>query len=142
MTKFETDISAPWHMWIVGGLLLLNNGIGALDYVLTVIRFEPYLANVPEETLSYYYNVPLGVYAMWGIAISAGLISAVFLLMRRSAAIPIFAIGWVCTVIAAVYTVMNPAPGSGGNLILAAVIIIALLIFIYMRWLQRRGVLR
>jgi len=116
--------------------------MGAFDYVATVTRFEPYLAEFPEETLSYYYNAPLWMYAMWGIASFGGLISAILLLMRRSTAVPVFGIAWICSVIAAVYGVVNPVPGGGDNLFLAAVIIIALLILIYMHWLQRRGVLR
>ncbi len=142
MTKSGSDISAPWHLWVVGGLLFLMNAPAAFGFVATIIRFEPYLANFPEETLSYYNNAPLWMYVMWGVSIVGGLIGSVLLLMRRSIAVPVTAVAWICSVVAVAYAVVNPAPDGGSPLFMAAVIMIALLILIYMRWLQRRGVLR
>ena len=79
---------------------------------------------------------------MWGFSIIGGLIGAVLLLMRRSLAVPVTAVAWICSVVAAVYSVANPAPEGGSNIVTAAVITIALLVLIYMYWLQKRGVLR
>jgi len=141
MTKPKSDVSAPWHMWVLGIPLLLWNAFASFDYLMTVVRFEPYLTNYPEEALSYYFSAPLWMYAMWGISIVGGLIGTVLLLMRRRVAAPVFAIAWIGSVIAAGYSVVNPAPVGGSNLFTAAVIVIALLIVIYVYWLQRRGVL-
>lgn len=34
----------PVHLWIVGGLALLWNAVGAFDYLATQLQFEPYMS--------------------------------------------------------------------------------------------------
>ena len=142
MTKPKSNISAPWHMWVLGVVLLLWNGLAAFDYVMTVIRYEPYLAGHPEEVLSYFFNAPLWMYVTWGISMIGGFIGTVLLLMRRRLAVPVYTIAWFFSVLAVVYSIINPVPGGGNTLFGVAVIIISLLILAYFYWLQRRGVLR
>lgn len=64
MREAETPVSAPWHMWVLGGVLLLWQGFAAFDYVMTLLRVEPYLANHPEEMLAYFYGAPFWMYLM------------------------------------------------------------------------------
>jgi len=143
MTKLKSDISAPWHMWVLGVLLLLWNGLAAFDYVMTVIRYEPYLGGHPEDVLSYFYNAPFWMYVTWGISMLGGFIGTILLLMRRRLAVPVYAIAWLFSVVAVAYSIMNPVPGGGGSALFGVVvIIISLLILTYFYWLQKRGVLR
>lgn len=142
MTHPKSDISAPWHMWVLGVLLLLWNGLATFDYIMTVMRFEPYLANYPEDALAYFYNAPLWMYLIWGLSMIGGLVGTILLLMRRRAAVRVYAIAWLCSVIAVVYSAVNPVPGGGNILFAAAIIIAALLILFYFYWMQRRGILR
>lgn len=142
VTELKSDVSAPWHMWVLGVLLLLWHTLAAFDYVMTVIRYEPYLANHPEDFLAYFYEAPLWMYIIWGLSMVGGLIATILLLMRRRAAVPVFTIAWIASVIAIVYSVVNPVPGGGGTLFAASVIIVTLLILIYFYWLQRQRVLR
>lgn len=142
MTELKSEKRAPWHMWVVGILLLVWHGFASFDYIATVIRFEPYLANFPEEILSYFFDAPLWMYAMWGMGSIGGLISTILMLMRRKSAVLIFVSAWVCSMVASIYSVINPMPGGGNNLFMGIVMVVALLIVIYLHWLQRRGVLR
>ena len=142
MTKLKSNISAPWHLWVLGGLLLLWNGFAAFDYVMTVIRYEPYLAGHPKEVLDYFFNAPLWMYIIWGVSMIGGLIGTILLLMRRRLAVPVYAIAWLSSVIAVAYTIMNPVPGMSNTLFAVAVILISFLIVIYFYWMQKRGVLR
>ena len=109
---------------------------------MTVIRYEPYLSGHPEEVLAYFFNAPLWMYVMWGISMIGGLVGTILLLMRRRTAVPVFAIAWICSMIAVAYSVVNPVPGGGNILFAVAVIMITFLILVYFHWLQRRGVLR
>lgn len=143
MTTPKSNISAPWHMWVLGVFLLLWNGMAAIDYVMTVIRFEPYLAGHHEEALAYFYNAPLWMYLMWGVSMLGGFFGTLLLLMRRRAAVPVYAAAWFASVIAVINSVVKPVPGMGNNALLGgAIILISLLILIYFYWLQKRGVLR
>jgi hypothetical protein len=118
------------------------NAPGVLGLLAIIIRFEPYLAGFPEGTLSYYDTAPLWMYVMWGGSIMGGLIGSILLLLRRSIAVPVTAVAWICSVVAVAYALVNPAPDGGSPLFMAAVLVIALLILLYMRWMQTRGVLR
>ncbi len=142
MSDQHTPSATPWHLWVVGGLLLIWNGMAVFDYIATVIRYEPYLSGYREEVLDYYFNAPRWMYAMWGIASIGGLVGAVFLLLRRKLAVPIFAVGWMCSVVATIYTYVNPPPSGGGEITFYIIVLIAaLMVLSYMFWLSRRGVL-
>ena len=142
MAKLKPAISTPWHMWVLGVLLLLWNGLAAVDYVMTVIRFEPYLACHPEEVLAYLYNAPLWMYVVWGLSMVGGLVATILLLLRRRAAVPVYLIAWLGSVIAVAYMFVKPVPGGGKALLAVAVLLISLLVLFYFDWLRKRGVLR
>ncbi len=143
MSDQQTSSATPWHLWVVGGLLLIWNGMAVFDYVATVVRYEPYLSGYPEQVLDYYFDAPAWMYVMWGVASFGGLVGAVFLLLRRKIAVPIFAVGWMCSVAAAIYTYLNPPPEGGGDIAFYIVVLIAaLMVLFYLVWLSRRGVLR
>ena len=132
----------PWHLWVVGVFLLLWQALASFDFVATVARFEPYLSGYPEDVLEYYYNAPLWMYAMWGIAAFGGLIGSILLLMRKKSAVPAFGLAWLCSLAAVFWQSVNPAPEGGGEPeFMIIVIIVALLLLLYMGWMQRRRVL-
>lgn len=142
MNTVKSKIRTPWHMWVIGVFLLLFNGFATFDYLMTVMRYQPYLSAYPEDVLAYFYGAPLWMYVIWGFSMVGGLIAVIALLMRKRVAVPIYAIAWIASVIAVIYSVLNPVPGGGSVLFSVIVIIIALLVLVYFRWLQKRGVLR
>lgn len=142
-TNINRAAPAPWHLWLVAGLMALWNGLASFDFMATVLRFEPWLSQFPDDVLAHYLAAPIWMFAMWGIGAVGGFISAILLLMRNKLAVPIFAASLIAAVIAQVYAVGNPPPGGSSDLVLAAVIIaIAALVLFYAIWLKRRGVLR
>lgn len=142
MTTHTSNASAPWHMWVLGGLLLLWNGMAAFDYIMTLIRFEPYLAAYPEETLAYFFNAPIWMYGVWGVSMLGGLIGTILLLARRRTAVPVYALAWLSSVLAVIYSFVKPVPGGGNALFGVVVIMISLLVLFYFYRLKNRGVLR
>lgn len=142
MSDQQTSSGTPWHLWVVGGLMLVWNGMAAFDYIATIIRYEPYLSGHPEEILNYYFNAPAWMYALWGIASFGGFVGSVFILLRRKVAVPLFSIAWVSSVIAAVYTFQNPPPQGADPMFYFIVFAVSLLVIFYLVWMSRRGVLR
>lgn len=142
MSKTEHVPPAPWHMWVIGAALLINSGIGTIGYLATLFRYEPFLSGLTEDALAYYLNAPLWMYVMWGVSILGGLLCAILLLMRRRLSIPIGILAWAASVIAVIYTVVNPPPGGGNTLFAVVVILLVLLALHYMHQLKKRGVLR
>ena len=143
MANTNHTAPAPWHLWVVGILLLLWQGMAVFDYIATVIRFEPYLSNYPDELLEYYFNAPAWMYAAWAVAAFGGFLSAIFLLLRNKIALLIAILAFLSSLLTVVYTFLNPPPGSGGELVfLITAVSAGFLVLAYMYWLKRRGVLR
>jgi hypothetical protein len=139
----NSDIKTPWHLWVVGILLLLWQGLASFDYMATVLKYEPYLSQFPEEALAYYYSSPMWMFALWAIASLGGLLGAILLLLRNKLAAPLFAIAFIAGLIASIYMLLNPGPeGTGGFMAVAFANLFGLAIVIYVFWQKRRGVLR
>ena len=138
------ETKTPWHLWVVGGLLLIWQGLATFDYVATVARFEPWLSQFPDEALAYFFNAPLWMYVIWGVGSIGGLIGVIFLLMRDRKAVPVFLAALIASAVSIFYSFANPPPGDvgGGPGFMIAVLAIAIAIFSYFVWLQKRGVLR
>lgn len=130
---------APWHLWLVAGLMAIWNALGVFDYLATVFRYEPYLSQFSEEALSYYFAAPLWMFGIWATAVFGGLVGGILLIMRNKLALTILSL----SVIAQTYGILSPAPEGATNVPLSmAVIAIAALVLLYAIWQKRRGVLR
>ena len=44
-TMTGTAIKTPWHLWLVGVVAVLFNGIGVFDYVMSMTRGASYMAS-------------------------------------------------------------------------------------------------
>ncbi len=133
----------PWHVWLVGIILLLWHGYVMFDYMATVFRFEPYLAGYPEEMLEYYFAAPLWMYVLWFIGGAGGLIGAILLLRRNKLVIPVFGAGYVAAIIANLYTTLNPPPSMPvGPEFIIMIFVLAALVLLYCLWLKKKGQLR
>lgn len=139
--------ATPKHLWIVGGLALLWNCIGALDYTMTELRNADYLASVTPEQLAYFESIPAWAIAAWAIGVWGGVAGSVLLLLRRRLAVPAFGASLAAVIVTFVqnyalsdgYRVMG---GAGAVAFSATICAIALALLIYARAQAARGVLR
>ena len=98
-----TQSTVSRSFWIIGGLALLWNLIGVASYIMNVTMSEEALAALPEAEQALYTSVPTLVTSAFAIAVFAGLLGCVLLLMRKSLAYPVFIISLVAIVIQAGY---------------------------------------
>lgn len=143
----EASTKALWHLWVVGGLSLLWNAMGAFDFVMTQTKNEAYMQAFTPEQLEYFYGFPLWVNVSWGIATGASVIGSLFLLLRLRAALPVFMVSFVAMVLTTLHNFVLSdgwrVMGGVGVLIFSAVIfVIALLLVVYACRMGRRCVLR
>ncbi len=94
----------PWHLWLVGVLALLKNGLGCFDYVMTKAQGDAWLANMePTQTqLDWFHGLPHWYDAAWAVAVWGGLLGGILLLARRRWATPVFGLsllGWAATAV-------------------------------------------
>ena len=101
LTATQSTVSRSF--WIIGVLALLWNLIGVASYIMNVTMSEEALAAMPEAEQALYTSVPTLVTSAFAIAVFAGLLGCVLLLMRKSLAYPVFLLSLVAIVIQAGY---------------------------------------
>ena len=135
----------PLHLWIIGGLALLWNLMGAVDYVLTMTRNEAYMSHFTAEQLEFFYGFPAWVVALWAIAIWGGLLGIILLLLRRKRAVPVLVVSFACMAATMIhnYGFAGGAEISGGSGIIFSMVVflVSLALIFYSRAMARKGVL-
>ncbi len=103
-TQSPEPTRAPRHLWVVGILILLWNAMGAFDYVMTQTHNDAYMSNFTPEQLEYYNNFPVWMVSSWAIAVWAGVLGAVLLLLRKSWAVSVFLVALVAFLVSTLYS--------------------------------------
>ena len=141
------NVATPWHLWLVGVLALLWNGIGAFDYVMTETRNASYMSSFTPEQLAYFYGFPAWVVAAWALSVWGGVLGSVLILLRRRWAVPVFVVSLATMAATFVYNYVLTdglaVMGEGAALAFSALIVaIGIALLLYARRLARIGVLR
>mgnify|MGYP001793909751 CR=1 FL=1 len=76
----------PWHLFPVSALAVIWFLFSGLDYVMTQMRVEGYLALFTEPQITYFTDLPIWVNAAWAIGVWLGLLGAVLLLYNQKTA--------------------------------------------------------
>ena len=134
-------LRAPWHLWVIGVVALLWNGMAAIDFSATALRIEPYLASVAQPVKDHIFALPVWTFAIWGIATWTGLIGSLLLLLRRGAAVPLLGVSLAGAAGMFIVALVYPAPGGNAGFA-AIIVVIAALLLAYSVAMRRRGVLR
>ena len=144
---------APWHLWVVGAVSLLWNGIGGWDYTQTQLRNREYIASMTEpmgisvdDAVAYYNAFPLWADALWAFGVWGSVAGSLLLLLRSRFAFHAFALSLVGLIGGMFYQFTNPMPGfaeTATPMIFTAVIFAIILALIYYsRRMTAKGVLR
>lgn len=146
ISSTDTDTPTPWHLWVVGILGLLWNSVGAFDYLMTETKNEAYMSRFTPEQLEFFYGFPTWVVALWALAVWGGVLGAVLLLMRRRWAVPVFLVSFLSMILTTIHNYVIEdglaVMGGPGPLLFSAVIfVVAVLLLLYARAMERRGVL-
>ena len=99
------ETKTPVHLWVVGGLSLLWNGLGCLDYLMTETANRTYLARMPTDQIAYMHALPAWLTGMWAIGVWGGLAGSILLLMRSRYSVTLFALSFIGAVIGLGYQV-------------------------------------
>ena len=140
-----TASRTPWHLWAVGIVGLLWNGFGAYDYLMTQTENAAYMARFTPEQLTYFYGFPTWVVALWAIAVWAGVLGCVLLLLRKRLAAPVLLASLVSMILTSIYNyfLSDGLAVMGGTAAVFTVVIflIALGLWLYARAMAQQGVL-
>ncbi len=135
----------PWHLWVVGILVLLWDLVGAFDYLMTQTENESYMSQFTPEQLEYFYGFPTWVVAFWALAVWGGLLGTILLLLRKRLAAPVLLVSFVSMVVTSVYNFVlsdgMEVMGTTGAAFTAVIFVVALGVWLYARMMAARGVL-
>ncbi|MEM9974796.1 MAG: hypothetical protein AAF771_11505 [Pseudomonadota bacterium] len=135
----------PWHFWPVAVLALLWYVVALADYVFTQYQLPPYPELFGPEMVAYFTSLPAHADGAWGLAVGAGLMGALALLLdwRLSAvalAVAALAMGYLTlwlTVLAS--PPMRSVTGALGDGIMVGATVVGIAIWLYARWLHAKG---
>ena len=144
----------PIHLWIIGGLALLWNCIGPIDYLMTRLRQDSWIEMGmpgvdPQIVYAYIDSMPIWSQIGWGLGVWSALLGSILLLARSRHAVPVFAVsllgvalslGWEMLVGPAMPPEMTTSASS--QFMPLVIIAIAIALFFYARAMRIRGVLR
>lgn len=137
----------PIHLWIVGVVSLLWNAMGALDYTMTKLQNEQYMAALTPEQLEYIYAFPAWAVACWATAVWGALLGSVLLLARNRWAYPVFVVSFVAMVLTTIYNFvlsdgLEVMGGAGPLAFSALIFIVACALVWYSKRMVDQRVLR
>ena len=131
--------------WIIGGAALIWNLFGMIIYVGQVTATPEALAEggYTAEQIAFVQATPAWVTSAFAIAVTAGVLGSILLLLRKALALPVFVVSLVAVLVQNFYSfVLNDAVavfGSAPLVIQSAVILIAALLVWYARSVKAKG---
>jgi hypothetical protein len=88
----EHSTRARWLLWIVGGLSLAWNAMGALDYTMSQTHNELWLAAATAAQRAYIDAFPAWEVAFWALGVWGAVVGSLLLLGRSKHAVAAFAV--------------------------------------------------
>lgn len=144
-----TDIGkTPWHLWVVGGVSLLWNAVGAFDYTMTKMKNADYLASFTPEQQAYFASFPIWANVGWALGVWGSVIGSVLLLARSRHAVAAFALSLVGLALSSLYQFgmhygdLQRMFGSFPMVFTAIIWVIAIALLVYARKQVAAGILR
>lgn len=143
MSDIVFDDKPTTTFWIVGGAALIWNLIGLVAYISTVTISPDAMAKLTVEQQAFYSGTPTWATAAFALAVNAGVLGSLFLLLRKAWAVPLFVLSLVAIVIQNVDAfVLRDAyslSGINGVILPAMVFIVGVALLIYSRSTKAKG---
>ena len=145
----DTQVTAsrvPRHLWVVGGIALLWNAMGAMDFIMTQTKNQSYMSGFTPEQLEFFYGIPIWVIATWAIGVWGEVLGALLLLFRRRLAEWVFLASFLAMVATTFrnYFLSNGTEVIGDPFSLgftAVIFLFALGLYLYARSMHKLGFL-
>ena len=131
------------NFWIIGGAALVWNLIGLVFYIGEVTMTPEALAALTDAQQEFFVTTPIWSTAAFAIAVNAGVLGSLFLLLRKIWAVPMFAFSLAAIVVKDVdafvlrdaYSVL----GVGSLIIPSMVFVIGIALLLYARMTKECG---
>ncbi|MEJ7926910.1 sugar transporter [Sphingobium sp. AN641] len=131
---------------VVGVVILLWNLMGVAAFAMQYSADLAELAKTDPYTARIFAAMPGWAWAAYAVAVGAGTLGAILLLMKRPAAVPLFALSVVAVLAQFGYSFLGTdllaVKGAGSAIFPAVILVAAIAQYLYARSLVVKGVLR
>ena len=134
----KTSGSVHWSFWLIGAVALIWNAMGVMNFMAQMFAGD--LSFMPEWWRAVIESRPLWATVAMAVAVFGGVLGAILLLLRKSAAIYLFILSLNGAVLAIVHAV--GVAGAGPRQIFEAVVmpvVVAGFMIWYAKLARRRG---
>ena len=139
-------MKAPRFFVAIGIALLLWNLMGVAAFIMQYNADLTELARTDPTTAQAFAAMPGWLWAVYAVAVVAGTLGAVALLMKKAVAATLFLVSLIGVIVQFGYTFLGTdllaIKGAASAAFPALIIVIALIQLLYARGLVARGVLR
>lgn len=141
-------LKTPWHLWVMGGVALLWNSIGAYDYVMTMYGGMDHLrqAGMTDAFVAEFQRMPVWMSVAWPLAVWSAVAGSVLILARSRWAFTAFSVSLVAYLANLAHNYgmseLGALGGTAGQIIAATILVSLIVLAWYSRMMAKRGVLR
>lgn len=114
--------------WIISIVALFWNLLGVMAYLMQVTLTEADFAAMSEAERALYTDLPTWVTAAYAIAVFSGVLASAALLLRKSFAVPLFAISLLAVLVQMAYSLLlsNTLEVLGMTALIMPLVVIAI----------------
>ncbi len=145
MTEQSTN-QVPRSFWVIGAVALVWNLLGLMAYLMQVTMDEATLATMSAADRAVYESMPTWVVSAFAIAVNAGVLASLLLLLRRTWAVPVFVVSLAAVVVQDVgaFFVAGALEGRGATSAVMPLLVLLIggYLVIYSRSAKQKGWLR
>jgi hypothetical protein len=135
------DDRPPTTFWVVGGAALLWNLIGLMFYYMQVTMTPEALESFTAEQQAFFTSVPVWATSAHAMAVNAGILGCLMLLLRKAWAVPLFGLSLAGIIVQDLHAFVLSSGldifGSQAIILPAIVAVIATALVLYSR--QAKG---
>lgn len=132
--------------WIIAVLALLWNLMGVFQYLTTTLMADTLAEAIPEEQMALMNALPSWYNYVFAVAVFAGTIGCLLLLIRKKLAVPVLGISLLAVLIQMGYwlfaTDVMDVMGMSSVIMPLVVIVVAIFLYFYSKGASQKGWLR
>ena len=132
--------------WIIAVVALIWNAMGVFQYLASTLLKDTMSEALTEEQLALMNNLPSWYNIVFAVAVFAGILGCLLLLMRKKLAVPIFLISMLAVIAQMGYwmfaTDVMDVYGTEAVIMPIVVIIVSIFLYFYSKSAASKGLLR